>query len=163
VLEKEQGARRLAALENPARPFPLDFSLGGGKRSFRLGETIHFRARSGRDGYLTVVDLGTDGTVSVIFPNELVPDNRVRAGQQITLPTPEMNIEFVAEEPAGQGIVRAFVTERPLNLRSQGGAIRSQDIAEALRQAAGESPLRGSDMIPVDTWATASMVYTITR
>lgn len=163
VLEKEQAARRLGMLQNPAHPFPLDFAFSGAKRSFRLAETIEFRVRSGRDGYLTVVDLGTDGTVSVIFPNDLEHDNRVRAGQQITLPTAAMNTEFVAEEPVGQGMVRAFVTERPLNLRSQDGVIGAEAIAQALREAAGQSPLRGTDTVPVGSWATASIVYTITR
>ena len=162
VLQQEQGARRLAALENPARPFALDFTFANGRQTFRIGEPIQFRVRSARDGYLTVVDLGTDGTVSVLYPNESERDGRVHAGQQIVLPTPAMDVEFTATPPAGRGIVRAIVTERPLALPTTEGVTQAEAVERAIRAAAGTSPLQNSDAVPVNTWTTASMVYTVT-
>lgn len=163
ILQQELGARRLAALENPAHPFPVNFAFARGKQAFRIGEPVGFRVRSGRDGYLTIVDLGTDGTVTVLFPNDMAPDNRVRAGQEIVLPPPAKADEFVATEPAGRGVVRAFVTERPLQVPTSGGVVQPDAVVQALRAAAGApAAAPGSEAIALGNWATASMVYSVT-
>lgn len=161
LLGQEAGAHQLAALENPAAPFALDFALEGGETRLRVGDPVSFRIRSARDGYLTVVDLGTDGTVSVIYPNEIVRDGRVRAGEAVSVPTREMDVLFQAQEPLGRGIVRAFVTERPLELPfTMGDATDAGRVAEALRAAAGGS---AGEAVPVGGWASASIVYEIGR
>lgn len=164
LVGREAGAHQLAGLDNPARPFTLEFGFAGNRSEIKLGDAIEFRARSSRAGYLTIVDLGTDGTVTVIFPNEAERNNRVNAGQLITLPTAGMaaeGYEFSAMEPTGRGIVRAFVTEKPLNLSfSSGDASQAAEVARALHVAAGAS---GSDPIPVANWATASVIYSISK
>ncbi len=162
VLEREAGQFQLAALENPARPFPVDFAFGNGRSSFVLGEEVSFVVTAGRDGYLTIVDLAADGTAAVIFPNDFVSDNRVYAGRTTVFPTPEMDLSFPAVEPTGRGIVRAFVTERPLLIPfTQGEATEAGKIRAALATAAGRPPTDGGDAIPVRSWATAAIVYDI--
>jgi len=150
--------------------FDVDFAFGNGRTDFMLGETISFTVTSGREGYLTIVDLAPDGTVTVIFPNDLVSDNKVYPGRTLTIPTAEMNLQFTAVEPAGRGVVRALVTERPLIMPfAQGGGMAQGEAADAariwtaLRNAAGRPPIQGSDAIPVDTWATAAILYEIRR
>ena len=164
ALEKELGAQMLAELENHARPFPVGFSIAGGKTSFALGDEISFTVRTPRAGYLTVVDLGTDGSVTVIYPNEYVSDAKVTAGQEVVLPSPAMqraDVIFEAQAPVGRGIVRAFVTERPLELNfAQGGLDQASLIAAALRKAAGPAPA-GSDALPLSSWSTAALVYEV--
>ena len=161
LLAQEAGAHQLAALENAGAPFALEFGFEGGTPLLRLGDPVAFRIRSGQDGYLTVVDLGTDGTVSVIYPNEIVRDGRVRAGQRVSIPTAEMDVIFQAQEPLGRGIVRAFVTERPLELPfTMGTATDAAKVAAALRAAVGAGP---ANTVPVDGWASASITYEIGR
>lgn len=166
LLGNEQGAQALAELDNPGRPFVVEFSMTGSKTRFGLGEEVGFRVKSGRDGYLTIVDLGTDGKVRVIYPNEFVRDNRIRAGQEVRFPNEAMSSEgiaFQAEPPVGRGIVRAFVTEKPLVVPfTEGEASQAGVFANALRQAAGASPLPGS-ALPVAGWAAASVSYQITN
>lgn len=162
LLERELGQFHLAELEHPAPAFPLVFAFGNGRNDFVLGEAVSFEVTSGRDGYLTIVDLAADGTVSVIFPNEYVRDNRVEAGRPTVFPSPEMDLVFPAVEPVGRGIVRAFVTERPLMLPfTSGDATAAAEVWTALRAAAGRPPIEGSDAVPVSTWATAAIVYDI--
>ena len=165
LLRREYGQFQLTELENPARPFALDFAFVGGDGRFELGDPIAFRVTSERDGYLTLVDLAPDGTVSVIFPNEYATENRVSAGETTEFPTPAMDLEFRAIEPTGRGVVRAFVTERPLALSFAQGAEaeEAEGVWRALRRAAGPGPIDGSDAIPVAGWATAAMVYEIGR
>lgn len=158
LLVQETGAQQLAALENPARPFALDFAFRDNKKNFRVGDSVEFRAKSSKDGYLTIVDLGTDGKVVVIYPSEAGQSNRIRAGEEFVLPNGDM--KFEAQLPSGRGIVRAFVTEQPLDLPfSQGEATQAGLVGKALRKAIGAS----GTAIPVDNWATASIVYSITK
>lgn len=161
LLRQELAARKLAALENPARTEALQLSLAGAGSSVQVGDEIAFRARTSDAGFLTLVDLGTDGAVTVLFPNEWHPENRVAAGSEMVVPTAEMRdagVVFEAQEPVGSGIVRAFLTERPLRLPTDpsGG-----DVERALRAAAGPALIAGSDAIPLDSWATDAVVYRI--
>ena len=158
LLVQESGAHQLAALENPTRPFSFEFGFANNVKSFRVGDAVAFRARAGRDGYLTIVDLGTDGRVVVIFPSEAGQDNRIAAGQEIALPTGD--VQFEAQLPSGRGIVRAFLTDKPLELPfREGGATQAALVGKALHKAIGAT---GSG-IPVNNWATASIVYSVAK
>jgi hypothetical protein len=158
LLTQEAGALQLAALENPAHPFALEFSFKNNQQTFKVGDAVEFRAKSARDGYLTIVDLGTDGKVVVIYPSEAGQDNRIKAGQEFILPTGD--IRFEAQLPAGRGIVRAFVTDKPLDLPfSQGEATQAALVGKALRKAIGAT----GTAIPVSSWATSSIVYAVSK
>lgn len=168
ALQQEAAAKRLADMENPAQPFAVTVGFQDGRTSFGIGESVTFVARAERGGYLTLVDLGTDGTVTVLFPNPWDPDNRIPAGRTIVFPSPSMGSEIVAEPPPGRGIVRAIVTETPLDLPLAGKELTSSDvfladrIARALQDAAGRSPV-APGAVRLDTWATASLVYRVEK
>jgi hypothetical protein len=164
VLRHEQAALTLASLENPAHPFAVDFGFAGDGNTFHVGDTLAFRFRSAREGYLTIVDMDPAGKVTVVYPNAYQKDSRVAAGQEVVLPSPEMPFSFTAEEPAGRGVVRAFVTERPLALDfEEGGPSRAAAVVEALRAAVGARPQGEGGAVPLLAWSTASVVYDITR
>lgn len=158
LIMQEAGAHQLASLENPAHPFTLDFEFANNQKSFKVGDSVEFRAKSGRDGYLTIVDLGTDGKVAVIYPSEAGQDNRVKAGQEFVLPNGD--IKFEAQLPSGRGIARAFVTDKPMDLTfSQSDASQASAVGRALRKAIGAT----TSAIPVNNWATSSVVYSISK
>ncbi len=119
---------RLAEVDNPGQEFEVEIAITDGRQSFGLGELVSFTARSEREGYLTLVDLGTDGTVTVLFPNPFESDNRIQAGRAFTFPTEAMDFEIPAQPPIGRGMVRAFVTEQPLELPTSGEEWVSGDV-----------------------------------
>lgn len=165
VLRKEAAANRLGSLENPAQPFRIQVNLADGQTSFGIGDVVTFHATSEQDGYLTLVDLGTDGTVTVLFPNPYDRDNRVRAGQEIVFPSPAMGSDIVAMPPTGLGTVRAFITERPLDLPTgedfaSGNVTLADEIIRAVAQLAGSHP-DSPEAIRLEGWSTASVVYEI--
>jgi hypothetical protein len=164
VLRKEAASKRLADMDNPAPGFGVRLALLDGKTSFGIGEEIGFTVESERDGYLTLVDLGTDGTVAVLLPNAETRSVRLTAGRSLTFPDPGGALTFTALEPAGTGLVRAFVTERPLEIAipageeyASGGEELAGRIAAALTSVAGA--LEGA--VRLDSWGTASVVYEI--
>jgi len=162
LLRQEAGAKRLADVKNPAQPFRVELRLEGGKTSFGIGEAISFHATSERAGYLTLVDLGTDGMVVVLFPNRHQPAMRIEAGETLSFPTEDMDFQLQAFPPAGHAMVRAFVTPEPLELGMEGEYPEGDEhfadaIAQAVMASAGE--VRGA--VRLDSWATASLVYEI--
>lgn len=161
LLRSEAAAFALASLDNPAHPWPVDLAFSEPRNTFRLGDRVGFRVRSQRAGYLTVVDVAPGGQVTVIFPNSYDRENRVTGGQEILLPTAAMPFEFRVEEPLGRGVVRAFVTERPLELTLDDGGDTVSSLLAALRQAAGGSAQDAT--LPVGSWATSYVVYDFTR
>ncbi len=89
---------------------------------------------------------------------------RLTAGRPLTFPDPASGLTFTALEPAGTGLVRAFVTERPLGIPipageeyAFGGEELAGRIASALASVAGA--LEGA--VRLDSWGTASVVYEI--
>lgn len=157
-LQKEAGANQLAALDNPGQAAALDFGFRDGLTSFSVGDRIGFRVRAPRAGYLTIVDLGTDGRIVVLYPTEPGDDGRLEAGTTFDLPAAD--VWYEAQEPTGRGIVRAFLTDRPMNLRfSDDGPEQAGTVLSALRTAAGQAPAPGA--VPTGTWTTAAVVYTI--
>jgi len=162
ILKAEAAAKNLADMENPAQSFSVDIELEGGKTSFGIGEKVSFHATSDRDGYLTLVDLGTDGTVVMLFPNQHQPAMRITAGETLSFPTEEMGFDLQIFPPAGRGMVRAFVTPEPLDIPMvgeypEGDESFAQAIADAVKATAGM--IEGA--VRLDTWATASLVYDI--
>jgi hypothetical protein len=168
ALRKEAAAKSLGDMDNPAQSFGFRVELTGAKTSFGLGEEISFTVESDRDGYVTLVDLGTDGTVAMLLPNADDPSMRIRAGQRLEYPGDDL--AFEALPPAGGGMVRAFLTEEPLDidlvgrelmggLYAAGGEEFAAEITEALRRAAGSD----GAAVRLDTWGTASVVYEITN
>ena len=168
ALKGEAAAKRLSGMQNPGQSFGVRLWIEGDREGFGLGELIRRQASSERAGYLPVVDLGTDDKVTVLFPNAFHRDNRIAANTTFTFPSEAMGFDIEAQEPAGRGMVRAFVTERPLDLPIDaegfvtGDVLLADRIAEAVRAAAG--PVDGAaDATRLENWGTASLVYDITR
>lgn len=164
ILRKESAAKSLGDMENPAQGFGFDLRLVGDRTSFGLGEELAFVMESDRDGYVTLVDVGTDGTVAVLIPNAEDPSMTIRAGRPLRYP--EGDLAFVAQPPAGGGMVRAFLTREPIEIDiprgeiyALGGADFAEEIARAIKDAAG----RDGDAVRLDSWGTASVVYEITN
>lgn len=161
-LRQEAAAKRLADMENPAQSFGVNIRLEGGKTAFGIGETVSFHATSERAGYLTLVDLGTDGKVVMLFPNAHQPAMKIAAGQTLSFPTEDMGFELQIFPPAGRGMVRAFVTPEPLDVPMEGEYPEGDErfaaaIAAAVQRAAGAV----DGAVRLDTWSTASLVYDI--
>lgn len=164
ALQREAAAKRLADMDNPGQRFGVELEISGGMTDLGLGETLTFTVRSERAGYVTLVDLGTDGTVAMLIPNGDQPSLRIEAGRSLTYPSSDSGVELMALEPAGRGMVRVFVTAEPLGIRigdgetyAYGGAEFAQVVTEAVKQVVGSQ----DGAVRIDSWATASIVYDI--
>lgn len=80
------------------------------------GEDIVISAKANRDAYLTIIDVGTSGTVRQLFPNKHQTDNFVRRGQIIQIPGRHAGYTYRVQGPAGTELIKAIVTSKPVNI-----------------------------------------------
>ena len=76
-------------------------------------DLVRFRFRATFDGYLYVINSGTSGSQSLLFPADSTGrDNRVLAGKDYFVPS--TNASFRVDGPAGHDIVYWLVSPVPL-------------------------------------------------
>jgi hypothetical protein len=78
------------------------------------GDLVRFRFRATFDGYLYVINSGTSGTQSLLFPGaQTGRDNRVQAGKDYFVPS--TGASFKVAGPAGHDVVYWLVSPVPLD------------------------------------------------
>ena len=86
----------------------------------RVGDAVTYRVRSGRSGYLLIIDVAADGTVTQLFPNHFSEgagqESVIQAGRVIEIPNAYYGFRLRAAPPLGRGQVFAVVTEDPVSL-----------------------------------------------
>lgn len=97
----------------------FDVQAGAQQPSLRIGkDRLVFSVRSSRDGYLYVLAASGDGSWMLLYPNSQSTQNRVRAGQAITLPQASWPLD--TSEPPGEEHFLAIVSENPRDFSALG-------------------------------------------
>lgn len=88
------------------------------KSQLKIGQdTLDFSVKSDRAGYLYVAMAGSDNkSLYVLFPNDLDKNNRITAGQTVSLPRPNWKVR--SNGPEGSNQLLVFVTDGPRDLSS---------------------------------------------
>jgi hypothetical protein len=73
-----------APLGEPAR---LDVALWTDKLTYQKGDLVVLTAQANRDCNLTVINVDTQGEATVLFPSDSDPDNAVKAGSKVRIPS----------------------------------------------------------------------------
>ena len=167
ALQHEADFRRLGSLENPANPFRVDVRILGDSEVM-VGDELKIQVRSARAGFLTLVDLGPDGTATVIFPNPYSGPGRIHAGDDLIIPQ-EGRWGLAVLFPTGLGMVRALVTSRPLWLDTGDGFAESSgardlvsEISESLNAVVPAAAVPVSDpLLDVTSWSSGFAFYRV--
>lgn len=87
------------------------------KQRLKIGsDTLELDITPARYGHLYIALAGSDGkSLYLLYPNDLATDNRVRAGQRVSLPGPGW--EVVAGGPVGTETLLVMVTDAPRDLQ----------------------------------------------
>jgi hypothetical protein len=111
------------------------------KPQLRIGrDRLSFKIRSARDGHVYVLVGGPDGSLLLLYPNTMAPDNRIRAGQFVTLP--QGNWALDTSEPAGTEQFVVIVSTHPRDF-SQFGQTREGWFLKLPSGDAGAAASRG--------------------
>jgi len=89
---------------------------------FDAGDVVRFRLTSGADGFLYVIDQGSSGTYTTLFPAENTHrENRMQKGADYLVPSTEDGW-FSIDGPAGFDTVYFLLSPTPLNITAKGEA-----------------------------------------
>ena len=110
----------------------LDVKIWTDKPSYRIGDTIRFGLRVNRDAYVTLVNIGTSGDVTIIFPNRFHPTFFVRGGVDVIIPPADAGFTLTVKPPGGFDQVRAIATSEPVQF--QAGDFGSTSVFRSLDQ-----------------------------
>ena len=125
LLENAYAIKKLSRMDNASSPFKVSVwatnTPDPGKKKvkfseMKVGDPIYFHFRSDKNAYLTLLNVDSKGTITILYPNEYIPHNRVIADKAYTIPTEEMGFQLHLGGPPGQELVKAFATEFPLDL-----------------------------------------------
>ena len=106
------------------------------KTQFRIGkDALGFSVKSARDGFVQVLVLGPDGSALLLFPNAQASDNRIKAGQTLTLPKASWKLDTA--EPAGAEHFLVIVSAQPRDY-SELGKDRDYIFLKLPTQAQGQ-------------------------
>ena len=135
-----------------------------GEGRYRVGDRVRVSVRASRDCYLTLLNLSSDGSLTLLFPNRFHRDNWIEGGRVYEVPSDDYEFDIVLEEPAGEDRVKAIVTldPRPL-LESDFGpsgsffhCIERTATPRAMKAVAREVERRDQTQ-----WASASTCFTV--
>jgi len=91
---------------------------------YRAGDTLQLFVKTNQDAYVTVIDVGTSGRVSILFPNKHTPDNRILAHQVLQIPGADAPYRVKVNGPSGHELIKVIATIRP------GSIIPSDQLSE---------------------------------
>jgi hypothetical protein len=113
-LKVDLWAERATKTENLSR----DINIVPAKSddTFSIGDKINIKFKSSKDCYLTLLNLGTSGKLTILYPNSLHKDNFINKGVLYEIPGNEYGFEYQLSGPAGTEKLKAIVTEQKINL-----------------------------------------------
>jgi hypothetical protein len=121
-------------------------------------DALEFTVKSERAGYVYAALAGSDGkALYMLFPNDLDQNNKIEAGQTLTLPKPNWRIK--ASGPAGTDHLLVMVSDAPRDLTPLSGR-KSGPFLTSLNDAGGRAQLgalmSASKMVTTQTCVNAA-------
>ena len=116
-LENAFAVKRLMRLKNPNPPFKITVWTDRGNRPvYHIGEAAVFKFKSEQNCYLTLLNVDTQGQVTMLFPNAYHPSNRIIANKTYTIPSDDMKFKIFAREPTGKQLIKVIATTTPVTI-----------------------------------------------
>lgn len=167
VTKKQFDIESLLKIDNPQAEFKVDLWTDREDGTYKIGDRVTFFFKTDRDCRVTLLNVGTDGKVQILFPNDFFKDNLVKAGTTYTIPPKEAKFAIKAKAPAGEDAVKAIATLDKVVL------IHDEDIVAVKGASKGFKTLKKNPKTlaveleekvkPMDpkTWAEANKVIKI--
>jgi hypothetical protein len=84
--------------------------------TYAIGQALRVMVRPHEDCYVTVVDVGSSGRVSILYPNHFQLGTRVRAGSTLAIPASSARWQIKVGGPVGVDLIQVFAARHPLTL-----------------------------------------------
>ncbi len=75
-----------------------------------------FNFKVSKPSYLTLLNIGTSGKLTILFPNKIYSNNYIEANKRYEIPGKDYGFEYQLQGPAGTEKLKAIVTEEKINI-----------------------------------------------
>jgi hypothetical protein len=169
--DNDELARDLAVVQKPIYNMSIPdgtievtASLDKPAGSYRIGDDVHISVSADRAAYITIINVGTSGKTTVLFPNSQSQYNRVRPGQVLTIPSPNASWGIQAQGPRGIEVIKVFASTSPRSMFA-GGKYRPAGIFRAFDGPSDEA-VRDLGVVikrePAATrWGAATLLFRV--
>lgn len=86
--------------------------------SYKIGDKINLCFRAEKDCYLTLINYGTSGKLTLLLPNALSQNNFIKAARIYAIPGQDYPFDYILSGPPGTERIKAIATTRRINLMS---------------------------------------------
>jgi len=124
----------------------IRISLWTDKQRYRVGETVTFHFETTRDAYVALINAGTSGAVTFLFPNRFSQGHEVKGKTVYSIPRSQDGYTMNVTGPPGIELVYALATLEPIKFaesdfsgtrsifRSVDGGVVTRDINAVAKQ-----------------------------
>ena len=142
---------------------PAQFKLWADKTQHKIGDAVKVFFQANRDGYVTLVNVGTSGKITILYPNTYTPNHAVKGAQTYSVPSADAQYELTLSGPEGVELVYALFTTVPTRFAE--GNLTKEAFAPVNEQAV---PLTRDinitvKKVPLKEQATAALEIEVTR
>jgi hypothetical protein len=97
--------------------------------TYAIGQPVRIIVRPHQDAYITIVDVGSSGRVSVLYPNHFQRDARVRARSTVMIPSDRADLPWQVKVggPAGIDLIQVIASQMPLTLPELNALVRTNE------------------------------------
>jgi hypothetical protein len=134
------------------------------KNEYHIGDTIVLQFEATRDCYLTLLNIGTSGKLTILFPNALYRENLIKAGTRYQIPGADYGFDYVLQGPAGVEKLKAIATlDKTELVETQFAADGSFFVTHSPSAAARDiaTVKRKVSALPKDRWTEASCDFRV--
>lgn len=111
----------------------LNIRLWASKSRYKIGEPVTLTFETNKDAFVTLVDVGTSGAISILFPNRFSGGNSVRGQKPYSVPGADDGYTLTLNGPPGTELIYALVTLKPVGFVAQDFARTSQTFESVTR------------------------------
>lgn len=124
-------------IKNAAPGIQLKFWKEGQNKEFRIGEEVIFGFSADKECYVAVIDLGTSGNVTLLFPNKWHTNNKAEKGVEYSIPPKKSDYLLKVQGPAGTERVKVVACLDPI-------FTKVESLQEEIKTPVGDSSPGGS-------------------
>jgi hypothetical protein len=84
--------------------------------TYKIGDKINLYFRAEKECYLTLINYGTSGKLTVLLPNALSQDNFIKRGRIYAIPGEDYPFDYILSGPPGTERLKAIATTRRISL-----------------------------------------------
>src|SRR3989304_1996102 len=97
--------------EEGDRRFNID--IWTDKKGYIIGDTLTIYFQSDKDCYVSLLDIGTSGKMTLLFPNSFYKDNFIKGGKTYSIPGDFFGFRINVRGPAGIERIKVIATPEP--------------------------------------------------